>query len=98
MPTLRLPAEVESAVWYVCAEAVANLVKHSHADGAAIRVEVRRDDVVAEVTDDGLGGARLDPGGGLAGLRDRLTAVGGTLTLISPRGEGTSVRMTVPLR
>jgi len=85
-------------VWYVCAEAVANLVKHSHADGAAIRVEVRRDDVVAEVTDDGLGGARLDPGGGLAGLRDRLTAVGGTLTLISPRGEGTSVRMTVPLR
>jgi len=98
VPTARLPAEVESAVWYVCAEAVANLVKHSHADSAAIHVEIRRDQVVGEVTDDGVGGARLDPDGGLAGLLDRLAAVGGNLRLTSPPGKGTTVRMTVPLR
>lgn len=84
----------ETALFYVCSEALANTIKHSSAG----RVRVSLDsgaDVVLSVTDDGIGGA--DPGGaGLVGLRDRLAAVGGQLHIGSPVGRGTRVVARVP--
>ncbi len=101
--TPRLDATIESAAYFLVAEAVANAVKH--ADGAAIRVCVRAagDQLVAEVADAGPGGARAEAGGGLAGLRDRVEAVGGRLDVHSdpcpnhPAAHGSTVRARLPL-
>jgi signal transduction histidine kinase len=78
-------------------EAMTNAAKHAGATHAAIEVWVDRGELVAEVRDDGAGGAHAAPGGGLAGLADRLSAVGGAVTVSSPRGAGTCVRIRVPL-
>ena len=96
LPDRRYPAEAEVALWYACTEAVVNAVKHAGA--GCIRVEVREHDgtLRAEIRDDGCGGARPVGGGGLAGLRDRLTAVDGRLTVHSRPGGGTTVQVQVP--
>jgi len=93
----RFPSSVETTAYYVVAEAVANAVKH--ADGATVRVSVAADGRAVEVTiaDDGPGGAHVEPGGGLAGLQDRVRALGGTLSVRSPRSAGTQVRAVLPL-
>ncbi len=93
----RFPETVETALWYACAEAMTNLAKHSQATRAAI--DVRRDgaEVVMRIDDNGVGGARLTPDGGLCGLVDRLAAVGGQVALDSAPGGGTQVRIRVPL-
>ena len=92
-----LPAPVATAVYFVVAEALTNVAKYAAADGA--RVSVRRDGAraMAEVADDGVGGA--DPGGGsgLRGLVDRLAALDGTLAVDSPPGAGTRVVATIPV-
>jgi signal transduction histidine kinase len=93
----RFPETVETALWYACAEAMTNLAKHSQATRAAI--DVRRDgaEVVMRIDDNGVGGARLMPDGGLSGLVDRLAAVGGQVALESEPGGGTHIRVRVPL-
>jgi signal transduction histidine kinase len=86
---------VETAAYFVAAEALTNVAKH--AAGAAARVVVQRagDRLVVEVADDGPGGA--DPGGGgLTGLRHRVEALDGRLTVTSPAGGGTTVRAELP--
>jgi PAS domain S-box-containing protein len=96
VPDERLPAPVEAAVYYVVAEALTNATKHAQAERG--EVVLARDDhsLAVEVRDDGRGGA--DPGGsGIVGLRDRVDALGGTLTCVSPPGNGTVVRAVVPL-
>lgn len=93
----RLPERIESAVWYACAEALANVWKHAQADRASIHVEQAREVLTATVHDDGVGGARMSAGGGLSGLVDRVSDVGGSLTLVSST-DGTDVTITVPLR
>ena len=100
--TGRLPAPRESALYFGIAEALANVLKHSGAARARIDV-FRRDDrvvgegcVVAEVWDDGTGGADLSRGDGLAGVRRRLAAFDGRLTLDSPVGGPTTVTLEVP--
>ncbi|WP_210494458.1 sensor histidine kinase [Patulibacter sp. SYSU D01012] len=92
----RPPSSVETAAYFVVAEALTNAGKH--AAGTRVTVRVRReDDVLAvRVTDDGPGGARLAPGGGLAGLRDRVAALDGTLDLTSPDGGPTTVEARIP--
>jgi signal transduction histidine kinase len=94
--TLRLDPPIESAVYFGIAEFLTNAVKHARASHA--RVRLTRDDtgVVAEVEDDGRGGADLRTGGGLAGLRRRLEVFDGTLEISSPPGGPTRVRMAVP--
>ncbi len=94
----RLPAAHEAALYFVAAEAVTNVVKYAHA--SAIHVTARAAAGWAEVTvtDDGVGGASENSGSGLRGLADRLDALGGTLTVISPPGTGTTVRARLPLR
>jgi signal transduction histidine kinase len=97
-PGRRFPPTVEATLWYACAEAIANIGKHARARAAKVEVWVDGPVVVATVSDDGIGGARADPDGGLAGLEDRIRAVSGTLRLASPPGQGTQIEVRVPWR
>ena len=92
-----LPAPVEAAAYYVVSEALTNVVKHAHATAATVRVGRFDGSVRVEVRDDGVGGARLDGGSGLRGLRDRVEALAGTLDIASGRGHGTGVTAEVPV-
>lgn len=87
--------EAETALFYVCCEALANAVKHARATRVAIAVERQDGGVVATVADDGRGGADAS-GSGLVGLADRLAARRGRLQVESPPGAGTTVTAVVP--
>jgi signal transduction histidine kinase len=87
--------EAETALFYVCCEALANAVKHARATRVAIAVERQDGGVVATVADDGRGGADAS-GSGLVGLADRLAARRGRLRVESPPGAGTTVTAVVP--
>jgi PAS domain S-box-containing protein len=93
----RFAAGVEAAIYFTVSEALANVAKHSGAGSAAVDIEVRDGALVAEVADDGVGGAGAAPGSGLRGLADRLDAVGGTLAVEPRAGGGTVVRASVPV-
>lgn len=92
----RPPAPIESTAYFVAAEALSNVAKHSGARRA--EVTVRGDGAVLslQVRDDGRGGAEERGGTGLVGLSDRVAAVGGTLVLSSPVGGPTVVRVELP--
>jgi hypothetical protein len=96
VPEHRYAQPIEVAVWYACSEGLTNLVKHAGASCASIALVEAQGCLVATVSDDGHGGARLAEGGGLAGLRDRLAAVEGSLEVASAPG-GTTLTMRVPL-
>jgi signal transduction histidine kinase len=91
----RPPAAAENAAYYVVAEALANAGKHAQATRVTIDVARDRDRLVVLVADDGQGGANPN-GRGLDGLRKRVEALDGTLTVTSPRDGGTHVRAEVP--
>jgi signal transduction histidine kinase len=93
----RLPDPVEVAVYYTVAEALTNAAKHAGA--TSVEIEVTASDSVLDmrVHDDGPGGANFAHGTGLLGLKDRAEALGGRLLLHSPSGEGTTLRVTLPL-
>jgi signal transduction histidine kinase len=93
--TERLPAVLETAAYFVVAEALTNVVKHAQATAAWVDVHQHEGALVASVSDDGRGGA--DPGGsGLMGLRTRVEAVDGTLAVQERPGGGTIVRAEMP--
>jgi signal transduction histidine kinase len=93
----RLPEPVEVAAYYVAAEALSNTAKHAAASRAAVAVE-RHDGLIrVQISDDGVGGADPSTGSGLTGLRDRVEALGGSIAVRSPRGQGTSLDVTLPL-
>ena len=94
----RLPHAVERAAYYVVSEALANVAKHAGA--TRVQVTLRREPtrLGVWVRDDGHGGATLAPGGGLAGLRDRVEALDGKLLLHSPAGGPTILHVELPLR
>jgi PAS domain S-box-containing protein len=99
-PPERLPPEVEATAYYVVAEALTNVARHAGATTAEVSV-VRADGaLVARVHDDGRGGAVIGPatgaGSGLAGLADRVAALGGRLVVASPAGAGTIVTAEIP--
>jgi signal transduction histidine kinase len=96
VPAQRLPAEIERSAYFIMAESLTNVVKHSQAEGAEVRAFVDDGMLHVEVRDDGVGGADPD-GHGLIGLRDRATALGGQLNIDSPPGGGTLVVATLPL-
>jgi len=93
----RLPDQVEVAAYYAVSEALANAAKHAQASAA--QVELGADDAIVRLTirDDGIGGADPAQGSGLTGLRDRIEAVGGTLTVTSPAGGGTTLLIEIPI-
>lgn len=92
----RLPAVTEAAAYFVVAEALTNVAKHSGATAASVRLTDRGDTVVVEVHDDGNGGATEREGGGLQGLRDRVRAVDGRLRIASPEGGPTTLIAELP--
>ncbi|HSK16535.1 MAG TPA: sensor histidine kinase [Gaiellaceae bacterium] len=92
----RLPEQVEAGAYYVAAEALANVAKHAYASSARIEIARRRGSLLVHVRDDGVGGADPRGGSGIRGLVDRVQALGGTLAVESPPGEGTDVRAEIP--
>jgi signal transduction histidine kinase len=93
----RLTPAVERAAYFVVVEALANVAKHSGATSCAVRLLRGPSRLAIEVHDDGPGGATVAPGGGLAGLRDRVAALDGTLELSSPAGGPTMIRVELPI-
>jgi PAS domain S-box-containing protein len=96
VPAERLPAEIEASAYFIVAEALTNVVKHSHAGRAEVTASLEDGMVRIEVRDGGAGGADPD-GPGLVGMRDRVTTLGGRLEIDSPAGGGTLVVATLPL-
>ena len=95
-PRERVSASVEAAAYFVACEALAHVVKHSGASKVAVRAFRENGTLHVSVSDDGVGGAVVRRGSGLAGLRDRVAAHGGTFELDSPRGGGTCVEVAIP--
>jgi signal transduction histidine kinase len=96
-PPARFTAQVEVATYYVVSEALTNTAKHANASRARVLVEERDGRVCVSIDDDGDGGAELEGGSGLAGLRDRVEALGGSFRLSSPLGQGTIVAVELPV-
>jgi signal transduction histidine kinase len=95
----RLPEPVEVSAYYVVAEALTNAAKHARASSVTVTVETDAADAVLRLTvrDDGAGGADFTGGTGLAGVKDRVEALGGRIFLDSPRDAGTSLHAAFPL-
>ena len=92
----RLPEPVEVAAYYVVSEALTNTAKHARASAARVTAEVRHGVLEISIRDDGAGGADPARGSGLIGLTDRVDALGGTIEVTSPAGQGTTLRVTLP--
>ncbi|MFE3202067.1 sensor domain-containing protein [Embleya sp. NPDC059237] len=95
-PHRRLDAGVETAAYFVVAEALTNVAKHSHAHRCVLGLRHDGGDLTVWVTDDGIGGAALAKGHGLRGLAERLLAVGGRLRVDSPAGGPTTITAVLP--
>jgi signal transduction histidine kinase len=96
IPAERFPEEIEASAYFIVAGALTNVVKHAQAERAEVRVSVPDGILHVEVRDDGIGGADAE-GGGLIGLRDRATALGGWLDVESPASGGTLLSAALPL-
>jgi signal transduction histidine kinase len=94
----RPPEPIEVAAYYVVSEALTNATKHAHASGVRVTVEEQDQRLHLSVRDDGAGGADPARGSGLIGLRDRVEALGGSLGISSPPGEGTLISVELPLQ
>lgn len=92
----RYPPAVEGAAYFVISEALTNVAKYANASKATVRVQGLDDHLSIEVSDDGIGGADARSGSGLRGLADRLAALDGSITVVSPVGGGTRVRAQIP--
>jgi PAS domain S-box-containing protein len=97
LPSERLPISIEAAAYFTVCEALTNVTKYARANHAWVTVERVDGHLDVEVGDDGVGGAALDSGTGLQGLRDRVAAVSGTLDVESPPGVGTVLRARLPI-
>jgi signal transduction histidine kinase len=92
-----LPHSIQLAIYYACAEAIANAVKHAAASSVSVRVVHRKSHVVLTVMDDGVGGADPSTGTGLRGIADRIESLGGRATVRSAPGVGTGLRAEIPI-
>ena len=93
----RLPPSVEVGAYYVVSEALTNAVKHAGASVAQVSAHSRDGRLQVSVRDDGRGGADPAHGTGLIGLTDRIEALGGTISIHSPSGEGTTLTFELPV-
>jgi signal transduction histidine kinase len=91
----RHPCEITA--YYVAAEAFTNAAKHANASAVDIVIEEAGGTLTVQVRDDGVGGADASHGSGLTGLRDRVEAVGGSMTVDSPAGVGTVLTVLLPV-
>ncbi len=92
----RLPAAIETAVYFVCAEALTNVGRYARASRVDVEVRAEGDLVTVLITDDGVGGANPSAGSGLKGMADRIEALGGRLSVESPAGSGTRLLARIP--
>jgi signal transduction histidine kinase len=95
--TQRATPTVEAAIYFTVAEALTNVGKHAQATHASVTIDIADSTITAEIADDGVGGASTTAGSGLRGLADRLDALGGTLSIDSPRGGPTTIHARAPL-
>jgi signal transduction histidine kinase len=93
----RLPEPVEVAAYYIVSEALTNTAKHAGASEVHVLVEAHDGVLGLSIRDDGCGGADPGRGSGLIGLSDRVDALGGTIEVASPSGEGTTLLVTLPI-
>jgi signal transduction histidine kinase len=93
----RCPEPVEIAAYYVASEALANAMKHAQASRIEISLTAREGSLLLAIRDDGVGGADASRGSGLAGLTDRVEALGGSIQLHSAAGAGTHIAVNLPL-
>jgi signal transduction histidine kinase len=93
----RLPESVEVAAYYVVSEALTNTAKHAHASVVTVELDTHDVTLRLAIRDDGIGGADPRQGVGLVGLSDRIEALGGTLQVSSPAGDGTTLLIEIPL-
>jgi signal transduction histidine kinase len=97
IPTTRYRVATESAAYFVVAEALTNVARHAGASRAYVTATEADAMLVLVIRDDGRGGADPEAGSGLAGLRDRLAAAGGTLSIASPADHGTILTAVLPV-
>jgi signal transduction histidine kinase len=96
-PRERLPADIETAVYFACSEALTNIAKHASASGADVGIHLEEGEVTVLIADDGTGGAEPAAGSGLKGVADRIEALGGRLQINSPVGRGTRLLAGIPI-
>ncbi|HSJ94680.1 MAG TPA: histidine kinase [Gaiellaceae bacterium] len=96
VPSQRVAASVEAAAYFVACEALTNAVKYASPSRVAVRAVRENGELRVSVSDDGIGGAVIRRGSGLAGLRDRVASHGGTLEVVSPHGMGTRIEAVIP--
>jgi signal transduction histidine kinase len=92
----RLPEPLEAGAYYVVSEALTNVAKHAKASAVAVQIEAAGGVLHVRIHDDGVGGAELGRGSGLIGLNDRVEALGGSVSIDSPPGAGTSLTVRLP--
>jgi signal transduction histidine kinase len=96
VPDRRLPRGIEAAAYFIACEGLTNAVKHAHASRVVLSAAAEGGTLRVCVADDGVGGAGKNGGSGLRGLADRLVAQGGTLSIESTPGEGTTLTAELP--
>ena len=92
----RFAEQIEAAAYFVASEALTNSVKHARASRVLVSAERADDRLVLRVVDDGVGGAVASERSGLAGISDRVAALGGSVSVLSAPGEGTKVTAELP--
>jgi uncharacterized protein YhfF len=97
LPERRLPEPIELTVYYLVSEASTNAVKHAQASELTVEAILEPRGLTVTIADDGVGGAAENSGSGLRGLKDRVVALGGTLEVVSPVGQGTTLVADIPL-
>jgi signal transduction histidine kinase len=88
--------QVEVAAYYIASEALANTAKHARASVIDLRVQGDDSALTLTIRDDGIGGADPSRGSGIIGLKDRVEALGGTISVLSPPGHGTTLHVRLP--
>jgi signal transduction histidine kinase len=94
----RLPGQIENTAYFVVAEALTNIAKHSGATSASVTARLHHDVLTVQISDNGHGGADPRCGTGLTGLADRVAVTGGRMLLSSPPAGPTLIRVELPCR
>ena len=92
----RLAEPLEVAAYYVASEALTNAAKHAQASVIEVLADGRGSALTLSIRDDGIGGADPGRGSGIIGLKDRVEALGGTISVMSPPGHGTALHIQLP--
>jgi signal transduction histidine kinase len=92
----RLDQHIEAAGYYIASEAITNAAKYAQASVIDVCADARDGALTLSISDDGVGGADPSRGSGIIGLRDRVEALGGTILVLSPPGQGTTLHVQLP--